>query len=156
MNVDKLAVSFQHGHKWKLDHSFTVLQQYGEFKMYLNSLSFWECCMGTACSWVHFKNKVTSAVAAVVFLVVSIIVHHQWKICSGIRNHSSIDQPANAAGKSFFRHGTGQEIILMMMMMMKTMITTLMFRKPMQLRLREYHTLHAYVRRRMMKCVRGE
>ena len=56
-----------------------------------------------------WKNKVTSAVAAVVFLVVSIIVHHQWKICSGIRNHSSMDQPANAAGKSFFRHGTGQE-----------------------------------------------
>ena len=55
------------------------------------------------------KNKVTSAVAAVVFLVVSIIVHHQWKICSGIRNHSSIDQPGTAAGKSFFRHGTGQE-----------------------------------------------
>ena len=37
------------------------------------------------------ENKVTSAVAAVVFLVVSIIVQHQLKICSGIGYHSSIE-----------------------------------------------------------------
>ena len=42
-------------------------------------------------SLLGLKNKVTSAVAAVVFLVVSIIVQHQLKICSGIGYHSSIE-----------------------------------------------------------------
>ena len=79
---------------------------------------------------------------------------HIWIVSTLLTLIHKAFQPNNECNWARSLPCNALEIILMMMMM-KTMVTTLMFRKLMQLRLQEYHTLHAYVWERMMKCVRS-
>ena len=78
---------------------------------------------------------------------------HIWIVSTLLTLIHKAFQPNNECNWARSLPCNALEIILMMMM--KTMVTTLMFRKLMQLRLQEYHTLHAYVWERMMKCVRS-